>query len=140
MNFWQAIWSGFYNYVKFSGRAVRSEYWFWALFTVIGGLATGSLDYAIFPDATGSPLNGIFELITFLPSLGMAIRRLHDIDGTGWWLLIALTIIGIFVLLYWACKGGRRARTVSARTRSGHRCWRNQPAPNRRIASSRANR
>jgi uncharacterized membrane protein YhaH (DUF805 family) len=106
MNFWQAIWSGFYNYVKFSGRAVRSEYWFWALFTVIGGLATGSLDYAIFPDATGSPLNGIFELITFLPSLGMAIRRLHDIDRTGWWLLIALTIIGIFVLLYWACKRG----------------------------------
>jgi uncharacterized membrane protein YhaH (DUF805 family) len=106
MNYWQAVWSGFYNYAKFSGRAVRSEYWFWVLFTIIGGLVTGSLDYAFFPDATGSPLNGIFDLITFLPSLGLAVRRLHDIDRTGWWVLIAFTIIGIFVLLYWACKKG----------------------------------
>lgn len=106
MNFWQAISSGFYNYVKFSGRAMRSEYWYWVLFTVIGGLVTGTLDYAIFPDANGSPLNGIFDLITFLPSLGLAIRRLHDIDRTGWWVLIALTVIGFFLLLYWACKKG----------------------------------
>ena len=106
MGFWQAVWSGFYYYAKFSGRAVRSEYWFWVLFTIIGGLATGSLDYAFFPDATGSPLNGVFELVTFLPSLGMSVRRLHDIDRTGWWVLIALTIIGVFVLIYWACKKG----------------------------------
>ena len=107
MNFWQAVWSGFYNYAKFSGRAIRSEYWFWVLFTIIGGLATGSLDYALFPNVSGaSPLNGVFELITFLPSLGMSIRRLHDIDRKGWWVLITLTIVGIFVLLYWACKKG----------------------------------
>jgi len=106
MNFWQAIWSGFYNYVKFSGRSIRSEYWYWVLFTIIGGLATGSLDYAMFPDANGSPLNGIFDLITFLPSLGLAIRRLHDIDRSGWWVLIALTVIGVFVLLYWAAQKG----------------------------------
>jgi uncharacterized membrane protein YhaH (DUF805 family) len=107
MNFWQAIWSGYYNYAKFSGRAIRSEYWFWVLFTVIGGLATGSLDYALFPDVTGaSPLNGVFELVTFLPSLGMSIRRLHDIDRSGWWVLIALTFVGLFVLLYWACRKG----------------------------------
>ena len=85
---------------------VRSEYWFWVLFTIIGGLATGSLGYAFFLDATGSPLNGVFELVTFLPSLGMSVRRLHDIDRTGWWVLIALTIIGAFVLIYWACKKG----------------------------------
>jgi uncharacterized membrane protein YhaH (DUF805 family) len=106
MNFWQAVWSGFYNYVKFSGRASRSEYWYWVLFTIIGGFATGILDYAMFPDANGSPLNGIFDLITFLPSLGIAIRRLHDIDRSGWWVLIALTVIGIVVLLYWARKKG----------------------------------
>lgn len=106
MNFWQAIWSGFYHYVKFSGRGIRSEYWYWVLFTIIGGLATGTLDYAMFPDANGSPLNSIFDLVTFLPSLGIAIRRLHDIDRSGWWVLIALTIIGVFVLLYWAAQKG----------------------------------
>jgi uncharacterized membrane protein YhaH (DUF805 family) len=92
---------------KIFRRAIRSEYWFWVLFTIIGGLATGSLDYALFSNVTGaSPLNGVFELITFLPSLGMSIRRLHDIGRSGWWVLIALTVIGIFVLLYWACKKG----------------------------------
>jgi uncharacterized membrane protein YhaH (DUF805 family) len=107
MGFGQAIASGFSHYVTFSGRAFRSEYWLWVLFTVIGGLATGILDSAVFGYTVGSsPLNGIFELITFLPSLALGVRRLHDIDRTGWWLLIALTVIGIFVLIYWACKKG----------------------------------
>ena len=108
MNFGQAIASGFSNYVNFTSRAGRSEYWLWVLFTVIGGLATGILDAAIFPSSgpTSSPLNGIFELVTFLPGLALNVRRLHDINRTGWWILIVLTIIGIFVLLYWACKKG----------------------------------
>lgn len=108
MNFWQAIRSGFYNYVTFSGRAIRSEYWYWVLFSLLCGLATEILDAGIFsfdiPSA--SPLNGVFNLLTFLPSLALSVRRLHDIDRTGWWVLIAFTIIGIFVLIYWACKRG----------------------------------
>jgi uncharacterized membrane protein YhaH (DUF805 family) len=107
MNFWQAIASGFSNYVTFSGRAIRSEYWYWVLFSIIGGLATEILDKAMFPDvAAASPLNAVFDLITFLPSLAIAVRRLHDINRTGWWVLITITIIGIFVLIYWACKKG----------------------------------
>jgi len=108
MNFWQAIAAGFANYVTFSGRAIRSEYWYWLLFTLLGGLATEILDAAIFsyqvPSA--SPLNGVFNLLTFLPSLGIAVRRLHDINRTGWWVLIALTVIGILLLIYWAAKRG----------------------------------
>ena len=53
-----------------------------------------------------SPLNSIFGLITFLPGLAVAVRRLHDIDRTGWWFLIALTIIELIVLLVWACQKG----------------------------------
>jgi uncharacterized membrane protein YhaH (DUF805 family) len=108
MNFWQAIKSGFVNYVTFSGRAVRSEYWFWVLFSVLGGLATEILDAGIFSSdiPSASPLNSVFNLLTFLPSLAIAIRRLHDIDKRGWWVLITLTIIGIFFLIYWACKKG----------------------------------
>jgi len=103
MGFWQAIASGFSNYVTFSGRAIRSEYWFWVLFTIIGGIATEILDTAI---SGASPLNAVFNLITFLPSLALSVRRLHDINRTGWWVLIAFTVIGIFVLIYWACKKG----------------------------------
>jgi uncharacterized membrane protein YhaH (DUF805 family) len=108
MNFGQAIASGFSKYVTFSGRAIRSEYWLWVLFTVIGGLATGILDGAMFPSSgpTGSPLNGIFELVTFLPTFAVNVRRLHDIDRTGWWLLLVFTGIGIFWLIYWDCKRG----------------------------------
>jgi uncharacterized membrane protein YhaH (DUF805 family) len=111
MGFVQAITSGFSHYVAFSGRAIRSEYWYWVLFTIIGSIIAGILDTTIFGvDYTGgptvSPLDGIFSLVTFLPSLAVSIRRLHDIDRTGWWVLLALTLIGAFVLIYWACQKG----------------------------------
>jgi uncharacterized membrane protein YhaH (DUF805 family) len=106
MGFTQAIASGFRNYVNFSGRACRSEYWFWFLFTFIGGIATGLIDYTAFPEAAVSPLNSLFSLACFLPSFAVAIRRLHDIDRTGWWWLIALTVIGLILLFIWACIRG----------------------------------
>ena len=105
MNFAQAITSGFRNYVGFTGRASRSEYWLWVLFTILGSIATGIIDYAVFSENDFStPLNSIFNLVCFLPSLAIGVRRLHDIGKTGWWVLIALTIIGIIVLIVWACQ------------------------------------
>ena len=105
MDFGQAIVTNFKKYVTFSGRASRSEYWFWVLFTLIGGIVTATLDYAMFSENDfASPLNSIFNLICFLPSLAVGIRRLHDIGRTGWWVLIAFTIIGIIVLIVWACQ------------------------------------
>ncbi len=108
MNFWQAIASGFTQYVTFGGRASRSEFWYWFLFSLLGGLVTEMLNSAFFGTSipSASPLNGIFNLILFLPSLAIEVRRLHDINRTGWWLLIAFTILGIFLLWYWACKKG----------------------------------
>jgi uncharacterized membrane protein YhaH (DUF805 family) len=107
MDFWQAIASGFANYVTFSGRAIRSEYWYWVLFAVLGGIATEIMDSAIFASHSSvSPLNGVFNLLIFLPGLALGIRRLHDIDRSGWWVLITLTLIGVFLLLYWACQKG----------------------------------
>ena len=77
MNFGEAIASGFQNYVTFSGRASRSEYWYWVLFTVLGGIATAIIDRSLFDTSTISPLNAIFNLICFLPSFAVAFRRLH---------------------------------------------------------------
>ena len=107
MNFVQAVKSVFSHYVTFSGRACRSEYWFWVLFAIIGALVTLMLDAAIFGFHGGvSPLNGIFNLATFLPGLAVAARRLHDIDRTAWWLLILLTGIGAILLVIWYCFKG----------------------------------
>ncbi len=106
MNFTQAIASGFQNYVNFSGRAARSEYWFWTLFTVLVSIAALLIDLALFGDMDVSPINGIVSLGLFLPSLAVAIRRLHDLDRTGWWFLLILTVIGGIVLLVWYCMRG----------------------------------
>jgi len=111
MNFGQAIRSGFWNYINFSGRASRSEYWFWILFTVLVAIATEILDAAIFVYHEGlsplnSPLNALSTLVLLLPTLAAAARRLHDTERSGWWLAFGLTGIGILLLLYWQYQEG----------------------------------
>ena len=107
MNFGQAIKSGFSHYVTFSGRAARSEYWYWTLFVVLLTIAAQIIDHAIFdePESTGL-VQPLVSLVLFLPGLAVAARRLHDLDRTAWWLLIVLTVIGILLLLYWDCLKG----------------------------------
>jgi len=112
MGFGEAIASGFRNYVTFSGRAQRSAYWWWALFVFLSNLALSFIDSALFGTVpeTGqsvSILGAIFALATFLPSLAVGARRLHDIDRTAWWLLIGLVpIIGFIVLLVFFVQRG----------------------------------
>ena len=102
MGFADAIKAGFNNYVTFSGRAARSEYWFWTLFSVIASIVAGIIDGILGLGIIGL----IVSLGLFLPSLAVAVRRLHDIDRTGWWVLIAFTIIGIILLIVWDCTKG----------------------------------
>ena len=103
MNFGDAIKAGFSNYVNFPGRAVRSEYWYWALFIALASIVTLAVDYVIDYQVTSTLLN----LATFLPGLAVVIRRLHDLDRTGWWfLLVLIPVIGWIVLIIWACTKG----------------------------------
>ena len=107
MNFGQAISSGFRNYVNFSGRAARSEYWFWILFVIIVSAVTAGIDFALFKDPQVLPLNTLSGLALLLPNLAVAVRRLHDTDRSGWWLLIALLpLIGLIVLIVFFCIRG----------------------------------
>jgi uncharacterized membrane protein YhaH (DUF805 family) len=107
MDFGQAVTTGFRKYVTFEGRASRSEYWYWVLFNVIVSVITAIIDAFVFPGSKDiSPINTIAMLALFLPSLAVLARRLHDIDRTAWWILLVLTLIGSFVLLYWACVKG----------------------------------
>ncbi len=107
MNFGQAIGSCFSNYIGFEGRAPRSEYWYWVLFTFIVAIVTAVLDRVLFPGNELSPINTLFNLAILLPSLAVLIRRLHDIDRTGWWwLLIFVPVVGWIVLIIWAIQRG----------------------------------
>jgi uncharacterized membrane protein YhaH (DUF805 family) len=109
MGFKEAISSGFQNYVGFSGRAARSEYWYWVLFIVLLSIVALLIDLTVFGfNTTGvNPISVIVSLATLLPNLAVSIRRLHDIDRVGWWIfLVLIPLIGAIVLIYWACLRG----------------------------------
>ncbi len=84
MSFGEAIKSGFRNYVTFSGRATRSEYWYWTLFMVLGSVGAFILDSGL---GTFGMLGGLFALAMFLPANAVSVRRLHDTGRSAWWLL-----------------------------------------------------
>ncbi|OAV42974.1 DUF805 domain-containing protein [Lewinella sp. 4G2] len=87
------------KYAQFTGRSRRSEYWYFTLVNVIISFVIGILATVISDSI--SYLGNLISLALFIPGLAVAVRRLHDVGRSGWWLLIAFTGIGIFVLLYW---------------------------------------
>jgi uncharacterized membrane protein YhaH (DUF805 family) len=108
MGFTEAISSGFKNYVNFSTRAARSEYWFWTLFVVLVSIVTNILDALIVGTGSGfAPLSTIASLGLLLPGIAVSIRRLHDLDRSGWWLFIVLIpLVGAIILIVWYCTKG----------------------------------
>ena len=109
MTFNQSIRTCFQKYVDFTGRAPRSEYWWFTLFLILGNLAATMIDVTMFSVAADQygPLNSIFSLATLLPGIAVSIRRLHDVDRSGWWLLIMfIPLIGWLVLLFWEVSPG----------------------------------
>ena len=94
------------NYANFSGRAQRSQYWWFALFSFIVSAILSVIDTAIFGADIGV-LAALWSLAVLIPSLAVGVRRLHDIDRSGWWLLIGLVpLIGFLVLIYWFIQRG----------------------------------
>ncbi|MFN3159410.1 MAG: DUF805 domain-containing protein [Rubinisphaera brasiliensis] len=97
------------QYVDFSGRARRKEYWMFTLFNLIIafliGFVGGIILLAVGVDGPeyDSAINGIgaiYNLAILLPALGVLVRRLHDIGKSGWWIFIALIpLIGAIILL-----------------------------------------
>ena len=86
MTFGQSIKTCFSKYVTFSGRATRSEYWWFALLCFIVGII---------------PLVNLLGLLLFLPSVAVAVRRLHDVGKSGWNLLWAIIpLLGALYLLW----------------------------------------
>ena len=114
MDFATSIKTCFSKYGVFSGRASRSEFWWFALFGFIGGIVTTVIDVMILGYSVESygPTNIIFTIITFLPYISVGARRLHDINRSGWWQLIVLTVIGIILLIIWWATVGENKKNV----------------------------
>ncbi|MFE9809318.1 DUF805 domain-containing protein [Streptomyces sp. NPDC005227] len=93
------------KYAVFSGRARRQEYWMFFLFNVIIAIVL-----AIVGKVIGTTLlSVIYSLAVLLPGLGVAVRRLHDTDRSGWWILIALIpIVGTIILIVFLASEGKQ--------------------------------
>jgi uncharacterized membrane protein YhaH (DUF805 family) len=110
MNFVDAIASGFKNYFNFKGRASRSEFWYWVLFTILLSLVLGTIETVIWPAApidsedleavfnsalsAPTPLTSLANLILFIPGLSVSARRFHDAGFSAKWLLLLLVPAG----------------------------------------------
>jgi uncharacterized membrane protein YhaH (DUF805 family) len=98
MGFFDAIKICFVKYVDFTGRASRSEFWYFVLFVAVAELGL----FVLY-----RPLAFAFVIAAILPRLSVAARRLHDIGRSGWWLLLGfLPVIGWIALGIWYCQSG----------------------------------
>lgn len=109
MTFGQSISRCFSKYCTFTGRASRSEYWWWILFTAIIGILFGipsGLQSIHESSPSGLPvISYIVSAVLFLPSLGVLFRRLHDTGKSGWWWLIGfIPVVGTIILIVFCCQ------------------------------------
>ena len=98
------------KYAVFGGRSRRAEYWYFVLFNLIVFIVLELIDALLgtynFVQGVGL-LSGIYALAVLIPTLAVTVRRLHDIDRTGWWIFINLIpLIGTIVLLVFAVTDG----------------------------------
>jgi uncharacterized membrane protein YhaH (DUF805 family) len=92
------------HYFDFNGRARRAEFWWFVLVVIIIDIILGVIQSVLH---LGSILTGLLSLGLLLPNLGVAVRRLHDIGRSGWWILIGLVpILGWILLIYWYAQPG----------------------------------
>ena len=93
MTFAESLQICFRKYAEFDGRAGKSEFWWFTFFVLVIGMAAPVI---------GDGASTVVSLVTLLPSGAVSARRLHDIDRSGWWQLVALIpIIGWVIMIYW---------------------------------------
>ena len=99
MGFTEAIQTCFSKYATFSGRARRSEYWYFFLcYTIL----TGILSFLARNSTVLGYVSGVIEIALFIPMLAVSVRRLHDIGKSGWFYLIGLIpLVGLIIMIVW---------------------------------------
>jgi uncharacterized membrane protein YhaH (DUF805 family) len=121
MSFQEAIQAVVGKYADFTGRARRSEYWYWTLAVLIAYVVC--LVFLAIVKPLGLVLIIVLVLGVIVPGLAVSVRRLHDTGRSGWWLLISLVpLVGGIVLLVFQCQDSQPAPNVygpSPKTASG---------------------
>lgn len=109
MIFSQAIATCMSKYAIFDGRASRSEFWWFYLFTVL--LSWGASLVGLTVDIDWGPdlLSGLVSLAFLIPVIAAGTRRLHDTGKSGWWQLLFITLIGVVVLIVWMAQESSKA-------------------------------
>ncbi|KJV10960.1 hypothetical protein VZ95_01560 [Elstera litoralis] len=96
MNFQESVQTCLRKFFDFQGRASRSEYWYFTLFSIVASVAASLFE----PESMSGVFSGLVSLGLFFPSFAVFFRRMHDIDKSGWWWLLWLVpIIGWIVLI-----------------------------------------
>jgi uncharacterized membrane protein YhaH (DUF805 family) len=105
MNYW--VLKSLKDFIKFNGRSCRTESRYFLIFNILIGVSAGLIDMLmgftieIIPGVPTLILSEITRGILILPNTSLIIRRLHDINKSGWWMLLFFTIVGIIPMLYW---------------------------------------
>ena len=113
VGFGDAVKKAFGGYCDYKSRSRRSEYWFWVLFVFLVDVVLSIIGYVL-ASVTGvaslsNLLSGIFGLVILIFSLPLAVRRLHDIGKSGWFLLLALIpLVGAIILIYFYVQDSQR--------------------------------
>ena len=93
------------RYFDFNTRATRTEFWMFTLVVFVGGIIALIIDTALGNGQSGPPfITALWIIPHYIPALAVAVRRLHDIDRTGWWVLIGVIPIGALVLIVFYCQ------------------------------------
>lgn len=101
LNYYKGV---LHKYAVFTGRARRSEYWYFALVNVVIGIILGLFG------SFGKSINMVYSLAILIPSIAVGVRRLHDTNRSGWWLLLLLIpVIGWIVLIVFMATEGTAA-------------------------------
>lgn len=99
MDFAESVRTCFSKYAGFQRCATRPEFWWFALFNLVGVIATGIVSQSA---------SLAFNVVTFLPYVAVTTRRLHDTDRSGWWQLLAFVpVLGWILLIVWCCEPGK---------------------------------
>ncbi|TIC87580.1 DUF805 domain-containing protein [Nocardioides sp. GY 10113] len=107
MSFTEAVRSCFTQYVGFTGRASRAEFWWFVLFSILVTFVTGFVDAAVFGYGWGDPepISTVASIALLLPTIAVGARRLHDTGRSGWWqLLWLIPCVGWIPLVIWWCQ------------------------------------
>lgn len=111
VSFGEALPLFFKNFANFNGRSSRGAYWWLVLINFLIGFGLGLVDGLVFGDfvrGSGIGILGLlWSLAVLIPGISLGFRRLHDVDKTAWWMLIALIpIVGAIVLIFFTVQEG----------------------------------